>query len=464
MSDFFLLLEQGAHKYKSQVVLKDLDCKLTLPQLWESLKRYRGIIASKGITKGMTVCLKMESNLDWAVSFLSLISLGIRVLPVAPDISAPDMSQIKDYLKPDFEIDREKWISIISETPQQDIEPVWAEDEDEVLLQPTSGSTGNPRYCIRTIAGLMAEGISYRKTLSLTHTDIILNPLPLHHSYSLGMALMGGLMSYSSIIFISRFSPRDFIKRLQRENVTVVPVVPVIARYLVNLYSPEPVDLPCLRIIMAGAGKIPPETFEAFYEKYGIHLASNYGSTEPGAVCSRLESELYPAVGKPMWGIEMEIRDEEGRSLPDSKEGQVWVKTPGRLKRYWGEKEQLSKDTFFPMGDLGYLTEEGALHITGRSKSMINVGGKKVNPSHVEEILLRHPKVKDAAVVGVPRSTGEEMVKAVVVAEEEIALTDLRMYIQQNLADYEKPTRIKFVKALPRNELGKVKSQELISI
>ncbi|HEX2926690.1 MAG TPA: fatty acid--CoA ligase family protein [Ruminiclostridium sp.] len=464
MSDFFRKLEQGADTLGSKVVLKDPDCKLTLRQLWDTVRRNRKILALKGIEKGMTVSFKMESNLDWAISFLSLISLGVRVLPVAPDISEQEMSQIKENLRPDYEIDKEEWTSIISETPYKDIEPVWPEDEDEVLLQPTSGSTGNPRYCVRTIASLVAEGNSYKNTLGLAPDDIILNPLPLHHSYSLGMALMGGLVSYTSIIFVPRFSPRDFLKRLQQEKVTVTPVVPVIARYLVNLYSPGPVNLPCLRIVMAGAGKVPPDTYEAFYKKFGIWLSGNYGSTETGAVCSRLEPELYPAVGRPMWGMGVEIRDDEGRTLPISEEGHVWVKTPGKLKRYWGNNEQLDKDSFFPMGDLGYLNEAGALHITGRSKSMINVGGKKVNPSHVEEILLRHPKVKDAAVVGVPRSSGEEAVKAVVVAEGDIVLADLNAYIQQNLSDYEKPTRIKFVKALPRNELGKVKSQELISI
>lgn len=464
MYSFLSLFEQEAQADKSQVVIKDTDNEVTRSELWEKIKIYRRIAASKGISKGMMVCLKMESNLDWVQSFLTLISIGARVLPISPNTPATEVAEIEKIIQPDFYFNKEEWTSFIVGTPPKDFEPLWAEADDEVLLQPTSGSTGLPRYCVRTLGSLISEGISYKNTLAISQKDVILSVLPIYHSYALGMVIMGGMMSGCSLIFIPKFSPRDFISRLQREKVTVAPIVPIIARCLAKLYTPEQVELTHLRTLLVGAGKIPKDIFKAFYDKYGIWLSSNYGSTETGAVCTRLEQEHYPSVGRPMFGIEVEIRDSNGYVLPTNTEGYIWVKTPGKLKRYWGEEQEFLEEAFLSMGDLGCLNENGTIQISGRSKSIINVGGKKVNPNRVEEILLRHPKVKDAAVIGITKSTGEEMVKAIVVVENDLALAELRAYTHQNLANYEEPTIISYARALPRNEIGKLKMDELILI
>lgn len=465
MSDFFMILERGAYTQEDKVALKDPQYKLTYGELWKTLKLYRRAVSVRGVKRGMIVCLMLESNLDWVVSFLVLISLGVRVIPIAPHVSAAELALMERQLKLDFQIDREWWMSLTTDVmPSGESEPIWVTEADEVLLQPTSGSTGIPKYCVRTFGSLRAEGMSYRETLSLGTEDVILNTLPLRHSYALGMVLMGGLVSGASLILLPRFLPREYIRRLQQEKVTVAPLVPVMAHYLVHLFQTEQVQLPDLRVLLVGAGKISKYTFQAFYQRYGIWLSSNYGSTETGGVVSRLEPGFYPGVGQAMADNRLEIRDDEGHVLPPYTEGHIWIQTLGKLKRYWGEEMEFAQDAFFPMGDLGYLDKDGVLFLTGRIKSMINVGGKKVNPSHVEEILIQHPQVIDAAVVGVPRSSGEEMVKAVMVVEGEVTSAEIRTYTRLHLADYEQPTLISFVRTLPKDELGKLKRGALISI
>lgn len=465
MSEFFMLLKRYALTQKRNVVLRDQQQTLTYQELWEAIQQNRKLASAKGLTKGMKAVFVLDSDLNWVIQFLTLVSLGVRVIPLSPEISAQELHRVQKELQPEFVIDHTGYRTIVS-SPRPVLleEPAWVTDEDEVLLHQTSGSTGSPRYCVRTLKGLTAEGISYRETLGLTAEDRLLNALPLHHSYALGMALMGALVSGSSLLLLPRFKPREYLAALQSEQTTVSLMVPVMGRLLVNLFNPEPVKLPELRVLMVGAGKISQAIFDEFYCRYGIWLSSNYGSTETGGVVSRLEPDGFPGAGKAMAGNEVMICDEEGRSLPPQTEGHVWVRTCGKLSHYWGESQEFAENEFFPMGDLGYIDEKGLLFLTGRVKSLINVGGKKVNPAYVEEILLGHPKVKDVAVVGVVRSSGEEMVKAVVVVDEEATSAELSAYCRGHLADHEQPTMISFVRKLPRNELGKLKKEELLSI
>lgn len=460
----FARIREHAENQPEKIALKDEQHQITYQQLWKKISSNRQLAYQCGFSAGKRVVLGASQDIFWLIDFLSLGSLGVSVIPVAPNVSLRVLEQISTDLRPELiltDVNRHTVFGSSSETDDLPT-PDWATGESEILYQPTSGSTGLPKYSIRTLGQLTAEAISYQRTLEINSDDVLVNPLPFYHSYALGFAGITSMLAGSTLVITSPFVPRKYLNVLEREKATISLLVPVMARTLGKVYLPEPVDLSNLRIWLVGAGKITDEMEQAIHAKFGTSLCSNYGSTETGGIVSRLERQNLKSVGRPMSGVELEIRDREGQSVPLGTEGFIWVRIPAMLSRYWCEEAIFDRRGFFKMGDLGYLDEAGYVYLVGREKAMINIGGKKVNPLELEEFFLQHPKIKDVAVFGIERPNGEEMIKAVIVGEGDLLVEEIRGYAQANLENHQVPTIISIVPHLPRNELGKILKDELL--
>jgi long-chain acyl-CoA synthetase len=335
-----------------------------------------------------------------------------------------------------------------------------AGDEPLVYLF-SSGSTGRPKRVPRTHAQVCAEAGFY-PDIGIGPDDKIYNTVPLFHSYGMGFCLLAAAGTGAALVMLEE--PNPFVMRraramelIERERATVMPAVPFTYRLMAE--APETADLSSLRLCFSAGTALPRPVFDAFLDKFGVPVRQHYGCTEAGSLTANLDpdpAESFESVGTPMGPVEIRIVD-----------GEVAVKSPGRTDGY-ADLPDLNRevvvDGFFLTGDLGRLDEHGRLTITGRRKLLIEVGGYKVDPIEVEDVIQAHPGVAEAVVVGVDGAagSGDQLVKAVVVANEEVGERELIGFCRQRLANYKVPTLVEFRDEIPRSPLGKILRKYLV--
>jgi len=259
----------------------------------------------------------------------------------------------------------------------------------------------------------------------------------------------------------------QLLELIEKEKATVFPGVPFIFEAL--LQGSQTADLSSLRLCFAGGSRLDRSIFDGFYDKYGIHVRQGYGSTETGLACINLDEDLLPtceSVGRPVNGVDVKIVDESGVELPPMQEGEIGIKGAAMTNGYFGMDElnrRVFVDGYFYPGDMGRLDGEGRLFITGRKRRVIEVVGRKVDPTVIEDALCEHQAVSEVAVVGVKNErSGAEQIKAVIVTSSECTESEIRKFCLQRLASFEVPQIIEFRAELPRNQMGKIIQEELL--
>jgi long-chain acyl-CoA synthetase len=265
------------------------------------------------------------------------------------------------------------------------------------------------------------------------------------------------------------FRSQRVFELIEQERVSLLPGSPYIFGVLAETPEDVPVDVSSLRLCMTAGNLLPEETFRRFKQRFGIPLRSIYGSTETGSIALNMEPDedvCFDSVGRPCEGVEVRITDETLNEFPVGSIGEVavrnWSMATGYLDMPELSREKF-KDGFFFMGDLGKKDEQGRLYITGRKKIFIDSGGEKVDPWEIEQALLMHPAIKEAAVVGIPGPYGGEAIKAVIVAQGSLTELDLLLYCKSRLSDYKVPRIVEFRQELSRNILGKLVRKDLIA-
>ncbi|MHC1683126.1 MAG: class I adenylate-forming enzyme family protein [Clostridiaceae bacterium] len=460
--DLFEIINYNTEKYGDKVALIDKIRFISFKDLKEEIEKKRQALYSIGIKKGFKVALKMENSVDWITNFLSLLSLGSIVIPISPVLTERELNEIKINLSPDY---------ILDDTFKFDLESIilrdiieWPNGNEDAIYHLTSGSTGKPKLCIRTTKNLIEEGLSYKETLNLSDEDKILNVLPLFHSYTFGFSFMGSIVSGSSLYLVSKYTPRSLLKYIDSFGATIVPVVPAIANDISKVFLKKKLNLSTVRVMMVGAGSINLDISNNIKEKLGLDIFSNYGSTETGGIISRITQLPTESVGKPMHGVQVKIINEQGEQVPLHTDGDIWVKCKSMMRGYLTDLDQpFDENGFYPMGDIGYLDENGLIYITGRKKNIIKIGGKKVNPLEVQNIILKMEEIEDVFVHGVFSCGGKEKIVAEVVVNKTVEFKDIYNYCLEHLSDYKIPSIINFIEKIPRNEIGKIEVSKLKS-
>lgn len=448
-----------ARSIPGNAALNDGKNLITYGGLFDLIRGYGNYFTENVCRPGNAVVLKLKNKQDWVIAFLSLLASGCWVVPVSDGMSRHELDEVIKTTGAAAVVDESSFSRELTGIGNDKFMGI--NSKSCGILHMTSGSTGKAKFCIRTIEALTAEGCGYIDALNISAEDRILALPPLYHSYALGAACITSLVAGACIRTADRFVPREVLRILEDERITVLIIVPVMASLLCNTYTTRKINPGSLRIALAGAGAITEEMYTGFLRKFGIALQSNYGSTETGGIITRLEPVPWQSIGRPMRGVEVKILDEEGKRVTFNEEGELWVKCGGMLSGYHGIREKVTDhEGFFPMSDIVSMDEQGYLYIRGRKKLIINVGGKKVNPIEVERVLQEIPGVDECAVIGISKPNGGEAVKAVVAGS---GLTEdiIRRHCSSKLMDYKIPSIIEFRDKLPRNELGKVKLEDL---
>jgi acyl-CoA synthetase (AMP-forming)/AMP-acid ligase II len=340
---------------------------------------------------------------------------------------------------------------------------------DGSLRLTTSGTTGDPKGVVLSARQIAWTADQVRLSHHLTTADRGLAVLPFFHINAPVVSLCASLLAGACVVVAPRFSVQRFWEWVERERITWVSVVPTIVALL--LTTEKPPFLPgTLRFARSASAPLPVARHRAFEERFGIPLIETYGLSE--AASQVTANPLPPAqrkhgsVGVPT-GVELYVCEPLPGTceLPCGAVGEICVRGPNVIAGYEGDASASSFGAgWFRTGDLGYLDADSYLYITGRLREVINRGGEKIAPREIEELLLAHPAVSDAAVVGEPHPLyGQRVVAYITPRDGWDALVErqLRDYCAQRLSAYKVPEAFYSVPALPRNGNGKLNRQAL---
>lgn len=355
-------------------------------------------------------------------------------------------------------------------------ETVQTSPEDTAVILYTSGTTGRPKGAELTHTNLLIDAIAIRDLLHLTPDDVQLVVLPLFHSFGQTVQMNAGLLSGGKLALLPRFDPEAAYAVMQSEDVTVFCGVPTMYWQLLELQGAESrFDLVkiknTLRICASGGASLPVEIIRQFEAKFDVAILEGYGLSEtaPVSTFNNLEYVRKPgSIGKPIWGVELMIVDKNDQKVPPGEVGELLIKGPNVMKGYYNRREateQAFKKGWFHTGDMARVDEDGFYYIVDRVKDMIIRGGYNVYPREIEEVLLSHPAVSMAAVIGVPHDTHGEEIKALVIptetAKNEITPETLIEWAKEQVAAYKYPRIVEFVDSFPMTATGKILKREL---
>jgi long-chain acyl-CoA synthetase len=348
-----------------------------------------------------------------------------------------------------------------------------AETDTAVILY-TSGTTGQPKGAELTHSNMVQNALLAPRLFGPHPHDVQLIALPLFHSFGQSVQLNSGLANGATLVLMARFSADQALAQMAGEGVTFFAGVPTMYHALLGCESADQYDLAgiaaALRVAVSGGAPLPIEVMRKFEERFTVPILEGYGlsETSPVATFNRIDRPRKPgSVGLPAWGIEVKIlaNAEAGAGA----DGEVAIRGHNVMKGYFGRPaataEAIDVDGWFRTGDIGRLDGDGYLFIVDRKKDMIIRGGFNVYPRELEEVLLTHPEVSLAAVVGVPHEVHGEEVKAFVVRRPGAAVTEAELvaWCKQVMAAYKYPRIVEFRQSLPMTATGKILKRELIS-
>jgi long-chain acyl-CoA synthetase len=342
--------------------------------------------------------------------------------------------------------------------------------DDLAALLYTGGTTGSSKGVMLSHNNLEWTARRAAEASELQADEVGLLTLPLSHSFGLHVSILG-TMTPSRGVLLRWFDPQAVLEAIAEHSVQRFAAVPTILQMLLAS-SLEEHDLSSLTSITSGAAALPVEVLKAFEERVpNVKIVQGYGLTETSPTVA-VQSPSSAAegtrkigsVGEVIEGVEVRIVDLEGAPVPDGEIGEITVKGPNVMLGYWENDSATAdaiRDGWFHTGDMGRL-EEGHLFIVERKKDLVIRGGFNVYPADVEGVLLEHPGVAEAAVVGRPSEKwGEEPVAFVVAGPAGVTAEELSGFCQERLATYKIPAEFKIVPAIPKTPVGKIDKKDL---
>ncbi|QOV12910.1 acyl-CoA synthetase [Viridibacillus arvi] len=337
--------------------------------------------------------------------------------------------------------------------------------EDAHMMMYTSGTTGRPKGAVLTHGNTQWNAINCINSLPIDEDMITLGVAPLFHIGGMNIFTTPTLYRGGTVVLQDKFNPQSTLEIVEQEKITSLFLVPAMWLAITQFPTFDQYDLSSLKFNLSGGAPCPLTIIE-FFQRRGIPFFEGFGLTETAPVVAVLDSRnslrKNGSVGKPPIHTEIKIVDINDKEVSVGQVGELVVKGPNNFIEYWNKPRatrEAIRNGWFYTGDLAKQDEEGFLYIVDRMKDMIITGGENVYPIEVEQVLFRHPNIKEVAIVGYPDEKWGESVKAVIALknkDEHMSLLDVRGFCEGKLAQFKIPKQMEFVDELPRNATGKV--------
>jgi len=356
-------------------------------------------------------------------------------------------------------------------SPDADIAPTHRDDPAVWLF--TSGSTGFPKAAVHRQGDFVYNALTYaRSVIGYRESDVGISVAKLAFGYALGTNLLFPLFAGgSAVIFPEKATPERLFDLIARHRPTVLTAVPTAINAIVNSPDVERADFSSLRVCISAGEALPPELYQRWKQRTAVEILDGIGSAEMFHIfiSNRFDDVKLGSLGRVVDGYEAKICDEQGGEVPRGEIGTLWIRGDSIALEYWQQREK-SRQTFrgdwCVSADKFRQDEAGYFWFCGRGDEMLKVGGKWLSPLEVENALLTHPAVREAAVIGFRDTDGLEKPEAFVVlgsaieASEQLA-EEIKVHVRTLLAPYKAPRAIRFVDALPKSDRGKILKSQL---
>jgi acyl-CoA synthetase (AMP-forming)/AMP-acid ligase II len=350
--------------------------------------------------------------------------------------------------------------------PQVAIDPA----EDVVALPYSSGTTGLPKGVMLTHRNLVANICQYL-AVAMREGDRVMAVLPFFHIYGLLLMMNAPLVRGATVVTMPRFELAEFLRVIQHYRITRAFVVPPIVLALAKDPLVDQFDLSSLEFVNGGAGPLSAELEAACRARLGCRINQGYGLTETSpvthAAADHLAAQMPGTIGPAIPNTECRIVDAaSGEDLPQGQPGELLIRGPQVMKGYLNQPEATARtidpDGWLHTGDVARVDDQGALRIVDRIKELIKYNGYQVAPAELEGVLLTHPAIADAAVIGIPDEQAGEIPKAFVVSSAPLTSEEVTAFVAERVAPYKKIRVVEFVEEIPESPSGKILRRVLI--
>ena len=463
------LLLEPAREMPDAAALVHEGTVVTYGELAEQSGRMARRFVDDGVQPGDRVAIVAPCEPRFVAAYLGALRAGSVVVPLNPEAPAAELERDLASVEATLVV-RDLSVPVTGEAPGT----VPRDDDDLAVLLFTAGTAGAPKAAMLTHGNLVTNlgQIQGHPSLALRPEDVGLCVLPLFHVYGLHVGIGVALAAGASVV-LDRFDAARSVRLVREHGVTVVAAVPAMWSAWLELADADapPDSFSTVRLAVSGAAALSEETASAMRERFGVVVAEGYGLTEASAVVTAALVANRPpqpgSIGLPLPGVDVRLVDVDGADVLAGDPGEIWVRGPNVFPGYWRDEEAtkrvLTADGWLRTGDVAVADDDGELTLVDRAKDLVIVSGFNVYPAEVEEVLLAHPDVAEAAVVGEPDDRSGEAVAAYVVAEPGRAPTtdELSAHCTAALARYKCPTRVEIVDVLPRSFVGKLLRREL---
>jgi long-chain acyl-CoA synthetase len=515
MLNLSVLLEDSArrHPHRDAVVLGDV--RVNYETLNAKANQVANLLVSRGVGPGDKVALSCPNLPQFPAVYNAILKTGAVVVPLNVLLKGREIayhledSDAKAYVcfegTPELPMAAEGWAGfnqveacetffLITATPGADSPIDGAETlhsavagmptsfetavtgaTDTAVILYTSGTTGRPKGAELSHANLLMNALTCNRQFGVAAHEVHLVSLPLFHSFGSTVQMNAGLAVGATLVLLPRFDAQKAVALLESEQVTFFAGVPTMYWGLLGALTDD-VDVDRiaanLRIAVSGGASLPVEIIKQFKDRFHVQILEGYGLSETSPLATFADADRAPrpgSIGVPIWGVECKLVDDDWNTVEGDGEdtvGEIAIRGHNIMKGYYNRPEataEVMRDGWFRTGDLARRDEDGYYYIVDRAKDMIIRGGFNVYPREIEEVLMTHPAVSLAAVVGVPHDSHGEEVKAFVIchAEAEASADELLAWGRDQMAAYKYPRVVELVSSLPMTSTGKILKREL---
>lgn len=500
------MLADAAEGFTDSTSVRDGDSTFTYAELADAAGQFGAALVAAGVEPGDRVAIWCGNCAEWIVAALGLFAAGAVLVPINTRFKGTEAAVIlsrsgarvlvtvTDFLGTDYvamlqdagialpelqtivvakgeatgaAVSWDAFLARATPAARAEVErraaALGPDDPSDILF--TSGTTGVPKGVVMTHGRTLIVATDWVAMTGLSVGDVYLQVNPYFHMFGLKAGILASVAAGATMLPEPVFDVDRVLARVASERVTVLPGPPTLYQSILDHPRRAQHDLSSLRVAVTGAADIPVELIRRVHDELPFkRIVTGYGLTEGGTACATSEQDdaeaIATTVGRPRPGFELRIVDDNGRDLPTGEAGEVLLRGGSIMAGYLDDPEEtaktLSAEGWLRTGDLGQVDESGRLRIVGRVKDMFIVGGFNAYPAEIENALLRHPAVQQAAVIGVPDQRLGEVGMAFVVVSGDVSGDDIIEWSRSAMANYKVPRVVEVVDALPLNATGKV--------